>query len=100
MIDFMDDWRSLRTAVRDGSSMLVAVAPAYDRPGYVTIGKWVAPETAENLSRQKRELFERFGGWWGRGKNCHPFNRAVLAWQPIPEFDFEAWQESQDAPQG
>lgn len=101
MIDFMDDWRSLRSAPReDREAILLAVSPSPEWPGYVAIGWWFVPDSPEHLNRQKRELFERFGGWWARGRNNLPFGRPLVAWQPLPEFDFETWQESQDAAQG
>lgn len=95
MIEFMDDWRSLRSAPRDGTTLLVAVAPAYGKPGYVTLGRWCAPTSDDNLNKKKRELRYRYGGWWGRGLHSHPFGRPLLGWQPVPEFDFEAWAENE-----
>lgn len=99
MVEFIDDWRSLRVAPRDGTAVLLAVAPAFGRPGYVAIGWWCAPKLSPNfpLGKLRRKLFDKAGGWWARGKASTPFGRPVLAWQPIPEFDFEAWQEEQDA---
>jgi hypothetical protein len=90
-------WLPLRDAPRDGTNIVLAVAPMLnvDAPGFVCIGRWVEPTSeelakGESLGRPKRERVEISGGWWAAGKHRRTFRRPVVGWRPVPRFDFEA----------
>ena len=87
-------WFPLAMAPRDGTKVILAVAPAlaFDLPGFICIGRWVEPDAAVlgQMGRKRRARYEAAGGWWTAGKAGRPFDRPVLAWKPQPSFDFEA----------
>lgn len=89
-------WLPLTLAPRNGSQILLAVAPGERRAGFICIGRWVAPTEAEldQMGRKRRERFETAGGWWSAGKWSRPFDRPVLAWRPVPTFDFQVSDEA------
>lgn len=89
-------WLPLTLAPRDGSQILLAVAPGERRPGFICIGRWVVPTDSDldQMGRKRRERFEASGGWWSAGKWRRPFDRPVLAWRPVPTFDFSVSDEA------
>lgn len=94
-------WFPLKSAPRDGTQVLLAVAPmeAFNLPGFICIGRWVEPSEAtfDGMGKARRQRFEAAGGWWSSTKSGRPFGRPVLAWAPAPEFNFTAAGYGPDA---
>ncbi len=87
-------WFPLKLAPRDGTKVLLAVAPQvlHGLPGFICIGRWVEPadNLLEQMGKARRQRFAASGGWWSSSKSGRPFERPVLSWRPEPRFDFSA----------
>lgn len=87
-------WFPLRCAPRDGTYVMLAVAPhvTFNLSGFICIGRWFEPsdDMLEQMGKARRQRYEASGGWWASGRLGRPFGRAVLGWRPVPHFDFDA----------
>ena len=95
-VEIVDSWpaqRPMRDAKRNGTRMLIAFQPR--EPGFapiIRIARWVVPvETpGKPLGRDKRQAFERGGGYWSTSANTsegeRPMKLKALAWWPLPEY--------------